>query len=267
MGNGFKFGSIKNGSYVKYSGNLEKIWTFYKRDSRFYLVGIDVINSLLDSQLAYDVILKHTYYLNDVNKTVYQYTYDREDIIDDSGEEIGSQIIIDEETSTIPSEIIGKLFPSQCTFIDKDYSSYNIQSYNNLNYNNLQNVNSSIYAGQNSIVFEKFDEKYIIFLRELGDCLNSFYISNDVLQQHNDSSLYFDYDSELFDNNSMSYNLFDTDIENSESDANFFMTLNNINNPHLKYDKENNILYTDTIEESRINQFEYTGGNCVAPLK
>lgn len=266
MSNGFKFGSIKNGSYVKYSGNLEKIWTFYKNDSSFHLVGIDVINSLLDSQLAYDVILKHAYYLNNVNKTVYQYTYDKEDIKNDAGEITGSQIVIVEETSTIP-EIIGQLFPSQCIFIDKDYSSYNIQSYNNLNYNNLQNVNSSIYEGQNSITFKAFDEKYIIFLRELGDCLNSFYISNDVLQQYNNSSLYFDYDSELFNNDSMSYNLFDKDIENSVSDINFLMPLNNISNPHLKYDKENKILYTDKIKENQIDQFKYNGGNCVAPLK
>jgi hypothetical protein len=127
-------------------------------------------------------------------------------------------------------------------------------------------VNSSIYAGQNSIVFDEFDEKYIIFLRVLGDCLNRFYISNDVLQQDDNSSLYFDYDSELFDNDPMPY-LFNKDIENLESNIDFFILLNNINNPHLKYDKENNILYTDKIEEDQINQFEYTGGDCVAPLK
>jgi hypothetical protein len=221
---------------------------------------------LSDSQLAYDTILKHAYYLNDVNKTVYQYTYTTEDIKNDSGESIGSQIKISEELPTI-SNIKGSIFPSQCMFINKDYSTYNIQSYNNLNYNNLQNVDSSIYAGQNSIVFDEFDEKYIIFLRELGDCLNRFYISNDVLQQYNNSSLYFDYDSELFNNDPMSYNLFYNEIENEKNNTDFFMPLSNINNPHLKYDKENNILYTHTIDESRINKFEYTGGDCVAPLK
>lgn len=266
INNGFNFGSIKNGDYVKYTGNLEKIWTFYKNNSCFYLVGIDVINNLLDSQLAYDTILKHAYYLNDVNKTVYQYAYDKEDIKNDAGEITGSQIKIIEQNPTL-SNITGRLFPSQCIFINKDYSSYNIQSYNNLNYNNLQNVNSSIYTGQNSIVFEEFDKKYIIFLRELGDCLNRFYITNDVLQQYNNSSLYFDYDSELFDNDSMSYILFYNEVEDEKKDDGFFMPLENINNPYLKYDKENNILYTDKIEEDQIDQFEYTGGDCVAPLK
>lgn len=268
LGRGMNFSKIKEtDSYVKYSqNNKEKIWTHCKLNKTYVLMGIDSLNNSVDSRLAYTAILKHGYYLNDINKIVYQYTYDKEDIQNDSGEIIGSQIVIDEEIPTIP-EIIGRLFPSQCIFIDKDYSSYNIQSYNNLNYNNLQNVNSSIYEGENSITFKEFDEKYIIFLRELGDCLNRFYISNDVLQQDNNSSLYFDYDSELFDNDPMSYNLFNKDIENLESDTDFFMPLKNINNPHLKYDKENNILYTDKIEEDQINQFEYTGGDCVAPLK
>lgn len=236
-----------------------------KKYNKNVLVGISLLNDSKNTKLAYDAILKHAYYLNDVNKTVYQYTYDREDIKNDAGEIIGSQIKIVENTSTIPN-LIGRLFPSQCIFIDKDYSSYNIQSYNNLNYNNLQNVNSSIYAGQNSIEFDAFDEKYIIFLRELGDCLNRFYIPEEVLRQYNNSSLYFDYDSGLFDDNSVSH-LFDEDIENSESDIDFFILLNNINNPHLKYDKENNVLYTDKIKENQINQFEYTGGDCVAPVK
>lgn len=258
---------VEKDSHVKYSSsNKYKLWIHSKQNDIYYLTGIDILNNELDSKKAYDAILKHAYYLNDVNKIVYQYTYDREDIKNDAGEITGSQIKIIEESSTIPN-IIGRLFPSQCIFIDKDYSSYNIQSYNNLNYNNLQNVNSSIYEGQNLITFDAFDEKYIIFLRELGDCLNRFYISNDVLQQDNNSSLYFDYDSELFDNDPMSYNLFDKNIENLDSDIDFFIPLNNINNPHLKYDKENNILYTDKIEEDQINQFEYTGGDCVAPLK
>ena len=263
--NGIYFGTIKE-NVAKWTGEKYKLWMCGKTNSTYSLVGVDSLNNdQIYSKLAYDAILKHAYYLNDVNKTVYQYTYDKEDIKNDTGEIIGSQIKIVEDSSTIP-KIIGRLFPSQCIFIDKDYSSYNIQSYNNLNYNNLQNVNSSIYEGQNSITFDAFDEKYIIFLRELGDCLNRFYISNDVLQQDNKSSLYFDYDSELFDNDPMSYNLFDKDIENSESDIDFFIPLNNINNPHLKYDKENNILYTDKIEEDQINQFEYTNG-CIHPLK
>jgi hypothetical protein len=221
---------------------------------------------LLDSQLAYDAILKHTYYLNDVEKTVYQYAYTMENIINDSGESIGEQIKISEETSTI-SDIEGSIFPAQCIFIDKDYSTYNIQSYNNLNYNNLQNVNLSVYTGQNSIDFKEFDEKYIIFLRELGTCLNNFCIRAEVLQQYDDSSLYFDYDSGLFDDGEFnkSYNLFNNEVEN-DGDLNFYKPFD-INNPHLKYDKENNILYTDEIKEDQINQFEYTGGDCVAPLK
>lgn len=270
--NGFKtgmnFSTIKESNkYVKYNQTTkEKIWIHCKLENIYSLMGIDAIGDSMNSKLAYNAILKHAYYLNDVNKTVYQYTYDRENIINDAGEITGSQIKIVEKPLTIP-EIIGKLFPSQCIFIDKDYSSYNIQSYNNLNYNNLQNVNSSIYAGQNSIVFEEFDEKYIIFLRELGDCLNRFYISNDVLQQYNKSSLYFDYDSTLFDDNQMACNLFNKDIETAQSDVDFFTSLADINNPHLKYDKENKILYTDKIEEDQINQFEYAGGDCVKPLK
>lgn len=263
---GIYFGEIKE-NVAKWVGEKYKLWLSGKTNTSYSLVGIDSLNSnSVYSKSAYDAILKHAYYLNDVNKTVYQYTYDREYITNDAGEITGSQIKIVEDPSTIP-EIIGRLFPSQCIFIDNDYSSYNIQSYNNLNYNNLQNVNSSIYVGQNSIVFDAFDEKYIIFLRELGDCLNRFYISNDVLQQYNNSSLYFDYDSELFDNDPMSYNLFYNDVEDEKNDDGFFIPLSNINNPHLKYDEENNILYTDKIEENQINQFEYTGGDCVTPLK
>lgn len=259
---------IKCNNYTTFADAKEFIHTIIhgKKYNKTVLVGISLLNDSKNTKAAYDVILKHAYYLNDVNKTVYQYTYDREEIINDAGEITGSQIKIVEETSAIP-KITGRLFPSQCIFIDKDYSFYNIQSYNNLNYNNLQNVNSSIYAGQNSIIFNEFDEKYIVFLRELGDCLNRFYISNNVLQQYNNSSLYFDYDSELFNNDPMSYNLFYNEIENEKNDTDFFMPLSNINNPHLKYDKENNILYTDKIEEDQINQFEYTGGDCVAPLK
>lgn len=262
---GIYFGEIKE-NIAQWTGEKYKLWISGKTNASYSLVGIDSINSdLIYSKSAYDAILKHAYYLKDVNKTVYQYTYTTEDIKNDSGEITGSQIKIVEESSTIP-DIIGRLFPSQCIFIDKDYSSYNIQSYSNLNYNNLQNVNSTIYAGQNSIVFDEFDEKYIIFLRELGDCLNRFYISKDVLQQYNDSSLYFDYNSELFDDDPMSYYLFHNEIEDKKNDADFFMPLNNINNPHLKYDKENNILYTDKIKKDQVNQFEYTDG-CVHPLK
>lgn len=259
---------IKCNNYTTFADAQEFIHMliYGKKYNKNVLVGISLLNDSGNTKTAYDAILKHAYYLNDVNKTTYQYIYDSEDVKNDAGELIGSQIKIVEQNPTI-SDITGRLFPSQCIFINKDYSSYNIQSYNNLNYNNLQNVNSSIYEGQNSIAFEEFNEKYVIFLRELGDCLNRFYISKEVLQQYNNSSLYFDYDSELFDDDPMSYNLFNNEIENEKNDTDFFIPLNNINNPHLKYDKENNILYTDTIKESQINQFEYTGGDCVAPLK
>lgn len=235
-----------------------------KKYNKNVLVGISLLNDSGNTKAAYDAILKHAYYLNDINKTVYQYTYTTENIENDSGESIGSQIKIAEE-SPIITNIKGSTFPSQCIFINKDHSSYNIQSYNNLNYNNLQNVNLSVYD-ENSIVFEEFNEKYIIFLRELGNCLNDFYIPAKVLQQYNNSSLYFDYDSGLFDNDGISYNLFNNEVEH-DGDTNFYKPLNSISNPYLKYDRENNILYTDEIKEDKINQFEYTGGDCISPLK
>ena len=263
---GMNFSTIKElDNYVKYNQfTKEKIWIHCKLENIYSLMGIDAIGNSTDSKSAYNAILRHAYYLNDVNKTVYQYTYNDEDIINDANEKIGSQIKISEESPTI-SKIVGSIFPAQCIFINKDYSTYNIQSFNNLNYNNLQNVNSSIFIDENPVVFEKFDEKYIIFLRELGNCLNNFPIPEEVLQQYNNSSLYFDYDSDSFNNNE-SYNLFNREIENKD-DTNFYKPLKFISKPHLKYDKKNKILYTDKIEDDQINQFEYAGRDCVVPLK
>lgn len=260
--------NIKQGKYVKYrySNTLvtSKLWIHGKRDG-YVLVGIDHLNNSADSKLAYDAILKHAYYLNPINKTIYQYTYDTEDIKNDAGEIIGSQVQIKELTPEI-SNIIGKIYPLQCLFINNDYADYNIQSYNNLNYNYLNNINEEVFTGDKSIVFEDLNDNYSVFLRELGDCLNRFYIPEEVLTQYNGASLYFDYDKSAFDDNGSSYYLFNQNIE-EDGETMFFDQFSDITNPYLKYDKNENIIYTTQIKEDQINQFEYTGGDCVAPLK
>ena len=268
MSGGMYHSSIKQGNYVKYKNDIDnidtKLWIHGKTNA-YVLVGIDLWNTELDSKLAYDAILKHAYYLNPINKTIYQYTYDTEDIKNDAGEIIGSQVQIKELTPEI-SNIIGKIYPLQCLFINNDYADYNIQSYNNLNYNYLNNINEEVFIGDKSIVFEDLNDNYSVFLRELGDCLNRFYIPEEVLTQYNGASLYFDYDKSAFDDNGLSYYLFNQNIE-EDGETVFFDQFSDITNPYLKYDKNENILYTTQIKEDQINQFEYTGGDCVAPLK
>lgn len=252
LSGGFNYGNVKDlNKYVSYSGNNKKIWFHSKlRDkNRYVLLGIDALNSSEEnSKLACNVLLKHGYYTKPCNKQVYQYVF-----------KIENDVIKTKNIKTDNTSIPIKIYPGQCNALFNDYSQYNVQ-----NWNNLSTLNFS-----SNYTIDKFDvndniidneDSYKYFLEKLGILINNYLVNDNILQEQIiDNIIQFD---------TVNEGLFIDDVNkiNNEEDRDYSNTFYDMTMPELLYDKENKIVYYN-ITNDTVDQFEYSGGDCVGPLK
>lgn len=143
--------------------------------------------------------------------------------------------------------------------IYNDYSSYNIQNWNNLH---ILNLLSNYNIGEFKISYtspEEFNVNYKYFLETLGTLINNHFLDSSVLnEQINNTIIKFDNSENLFIDNVSKIN--------NEADRNYNNSFRDMNMPELMYDKDNNLIYY-ILKSNVIDQFEYSGGDCVGPLK
>lgn len=249
---GFNYGNVKDlNKYVSYSGNNKKIWFHSKlRDkNRYVLLGIDALNSSEEnSKLACNVLLKHGYYTKPCNKQVYQYVF-----------KIENDIIKTKNIKTDNTSIPIKIYPGQCNALFNDYSQYNVQNWNNLSTLNFSsNYTINKFDVNDNIIDNENGYKY--FLEKLGMLINNQLFDNNILQEQIiDNIIQFDVKIE---------NLFIDDVNkiNNKEGRNYSNEFYDMTMPELLYDKENKIIYCN-INNNTVNQFEYSGGDCISPLK
>lgn len=252
LSNGFNYGEIKeNNDYVSYSGENKKLWLHSKFSNKntYVLLGVDALNSSEEnSLLACNVLCKHGYYTIPCNRQIYQYLFKTVD------EKISINNIKTEDTQT-PI----KIYPGQCMAIYNDYSSYNIQNWNNLHILNLlSNYNIEEFKISYTSL-EDFNVNYKYFLETLGTLINNHYLDSSVLnEQINNTIIKFDNSENLFIDNISKIN--------NETDRNYNNSFRDMKMPELMYDKDNNLIYY-ILKSNDIDQFEYSGGDCVGPLK
>lgn len=248
---GFNLGYINNNNkYVSYSGNNKKIWLHSKFSDKntYVLLGVDALNSSEEnSLLACNVLRKHGYYTIPCNRQIYQYIFKTVD------EKISINNIKTEDTQT-PI----KIYPGQCMAIFNDYSSYNIQNWNNLH---ILNLTSNYNIDEFKIAYtspEDFNVNYKYFLGTLGTLINNHCLDSSILNEQINNTII------KFDN---SENLFIDDVSKiNGTDRNYNNSFRDMNMPELMYDKDNNLIYY-ILKSNVIDQFEYSGGDCVGPLK
>ena len=252
LNGGFTYGNIQDlNKYVFYSGKNKKIWLHSKlKDNNHYvLLGIDALNSSKEnSKLACNVLLKHGYYTEQCNKQVYQYVFKTE-----------NDVIKTKNIKTDNTSISIKIYPCQCNALFNDYSQYNVQNWSNL----------SIFDFSSNYTIKEFEindnnvdneNEYKYFLKTLGMLINNNLLKNTVLQaQVIDNVIQFD---------SMNEDLFIDDVNkiNNKEGRSYNNAFYDMTMPELLYDKENKIIYCNIINDT-VDQFEYSGGNCVDPLK
>lgn len=250
LSNGFNYGEVKeNNNHVSYSGNNKKIWLHSKFSNKntYVLLGVDALNSSEEnSLLACNVLRKHGYYTIPCNRQIYQYVF----------KTVDKKISISNiKTEDMKTPI--KIYPGQCMAIFNDYSSYNIQNWNNLH---ILNLTSNYNIGEFKISYtlpEDFNINYKYFLETLGTLINSHFLDSSILnEQINNTIIKFDNSENLFIDDVSKINTMDRNYNNSFRDMNM---------PELMYDKDNNLIYY-ILKSNVIDQFEYSGGDCVEPL-
>ena len=251
LNGGLNYSNIKNANNVNYSGQNKKIFIHSKhRDKKSYmLLGIDGLNdSEENSKLACNVLLKHGYYTKPCNKQVYQYVF-----------KIENDIIKTKNIKTDNTSIPIKIYPGQCNALFNDYSQYNVQNWNNLSTLNFSsNYTINKFDVNDNIIDNENWYKY--FLEKLGMLINNQLFDNNILQEQIiDNIIQFDVKIE---------NLFIDDVNkiNNEEGRNYSNAFHDMTMPELLYDKENKIVYCN-ITNDTVDQFEYSGGDCVGPLK
>lgn len=252
LSGGFTYGNIKDlNKYISYSGNDKKIWLHSKlKDNNYYvLLGIDALNSSEEnSKLACNVLLKHGYYTKSCNKQVYQYVF-----------KIENDVIKTKNIKTDNISIPIKIYPGQCNALFNDYSQYNVQNWNNLSTLNFSsNYTINKFDVNDNIIDNENGYKY--FLEKLGMLINNQLFDNNILQEQIiDNIIQFD---------TVNEDLFIDDINkiNNEEGRDYSNAFHDMTMPKLLYDKENKIVYCN-ITNDTVDQFEYSGGNCVGPLK
>lgn len=252
--NGLTCGEVKWNTdkfYPHYDGESKKIWMHGKHKGVYVLVGMDLLNDFETTNERYLELLKHTYYLIPINKKVYQYSFESEITYDEHNKPTGSQIIITDKTDDVAENLIGKIYPKQCVFIDNDYSSFNIQSFNNINYHVTNNINIE---GYNPSIIENFDEikkNYADFLRLLAQLLNTYPITKETLNEYFDNTLRVDFGDDYLGEND--YRLFTDDADLIEKQfSNIFI---NLSHPNVEYDQDLQILYNPRVSEDDVNSF------------
>ena len=251
LNGGLNYSNIKDANNVNYSGQNKKIFIHSKHHDKksYMLLGIDGLNdSEENSKLACNVLLKHGYYTIPCNRQIYQYMFKTVD------EKISINNIKPENTQT-PI----KIYPGQCMAIYNDYSSYNIQNWNNLH---ILNLLSNYNIGEFKISYtplEDFNINYKYFLETLGTLINNHYLDSSVLnEQINNTIIKFDNSENLFIDNISKIN--------NETNRNYNNSFRDMKMPELMYDKDNNLIYY-ILKSNDIDQFEYSGGDCVRSLK
>lgn len=251
LNGGLNYSNIKDENNVNYSGQNKKIFIHSKHHDKksYMLLGIDGLNdSEENSKLACNVLLKHGYYTIPCNRQIYQYVFKTVD------EKISINNIKTEDAQT-PI----KIYPGQCMAIYNDYSSYNIQNWNNLHILNLiPNYNIEEFKISYTSP-DGFNVNYKYFLETLGTLINNHCLDPSVLnEQINNTIIKFDNSENLFIDNVSKIN--------NGADRNYNNSFRDMNMPELMYDKDNNLIYY-ILKSNVIDQFEYSGGDCVRPLK
>lgn len=243
FGNYFHYGKVKNfgkKDRVAYNGELEKIWTRYKKNNKYVLVGLNLNQETPENcKNILDALLHHMYYLRYDPKTVIQYKFAT--LADN--EESTNDIVVSEINNLSKTVDISYIItPTQCKIVNNNLINYNIQSWNNVSTKFIiKNYSKTIKIETPNM------EKVHTYLQYLGLLLNVNQIpKNEKLSSDDSNLLYYDFDETLLN----------SDL-NSKS-------ISHEKLPQLFYDESRKLTYLDIVTEDK-DYFEYIGEKGCVP--